>query len=337
MESSVEFILNKFGVPYKATQGGRELNYNCISPTHRDRNASAFINSITGKWHCFSCLKSGNLQSFVKIVSGENINLRDLLNDKDIARFKINSIYTESVKKILSYEDTVEFKSTYAMVSENFIPAGRSLDALKYLIKKRKLTKETIRKFKLMFAPEGEFENRIVIPYVKNGDVVGINTRDIGTSKLRYRYFINHIPFHDYIYNYENVVDFNYCILVEGPFDLMYMHQCGFKNVLSTLNTSINDEQISILSEFKKIIFCFDFDIETQAGQKAVLKHAENILSHIPDKPIYSVELPPGKDPDDCSYDELKLAFTKMKRIKLASPTSELNDIILQIKSRTTG
>ena len=58
----------------------------------------------------------------------------------------------------------------------------------------------------------------------------------------------------------------------------MYLVQCGYKNVISTLNTNISRKQLTKILNFKKIIFCFDNDEKTKAGQNAVLKHASDIL-----------------------------------------------------------
>ena len=102
----------------------------------------------------------------------------------------------------------------------------------------------------------------------------------------------------------------------------MYLHQCGFKNVISTLNTRITMGHLKRIIRFKRIIFCFDNDAETHAGQNAVIKHASTILSVAPKMDIYKVELPSGKDPNESSADELLECFKHLKKIKIDNDSS---------------
>jgi DNA primase len=233
---------------------------------------------------------------------------------------KIGSIYKTSVGNILSYENDADFSKQYEIESENFIPAEKSKKAYAYLTgDKRKLKLETIRKFGLLYARTGKYENRIIIPYSLNGKIIGMNSRFVGDcdSSKRYRYLINESRFENYIFNYDKAIDDKYCILVEGPFDLMYLVQCGYKNVVSTLNTRMTNGHIEKLMKFKKIIFCFDNDERTQAGQKAVLKHATTILKHIPDMLLYTVPLPTDTDANECEPDILNECFGKLQRLKM--------------------
>ena len=320
MQNTVEQIFDKLNISYKSTSGGKELQFNCVCKDHADTHASAFINSATGLWHCFGCLKSGNLKTLVRIVSGGEIKWESLVTPKDSLKMKIGSIYKTSVGQILSYENDADFINAFLLESENFVPAEKSKRAYNYLTgEKRKLTLKTIRQFKLMYARTGKYENRVIIPYSLNNKIIGMNSRFIGEcdSSKRYRYLINEVRFENYIFNYENAIDNKYCILVEGPFDLMYLVQCGYKNVVSTLNTRLSNGHIQKLMKFKKIIFCFDNDERTQAGQKAVLKHAKNILEYIPDMLLYTVPLPTDTDANECEPDILGECFGKLQRLKM--------------------
>lgn len=191
--------------------------------------------------------------------------------------------------------------------------------ARKYLTgNRRKLTAETVRRFKLRYAQSGVYERRVIIPYYKNNLIIGMNSRYIGDcdDSYRYRYMIDKARFDDYLYNEDSLENRDYCILVEGPFDLMYMVQCGFKNVVSTLNTRMTTGHLKKLLGFKKIIFCFDNDEETKAGQNAMMKHASTVLKYRPSMPVYKVTLPKGKDPNECTPDELADAMRHLHRIR---------------------
>lgn len=322
MISKVESVFNKLNIEYKETNGGRELQFRCICPEHNDRHASAFISSESGLWHCFSCGKSGNLNSFVNIATGGKSNAKEFITQGDGLKMRLESMYRASANKMLKYENDASFEESFNIeMNENFVKAERSDKAMEYLTKKRKLTIETIRRHNLMFAESGKYENRIIIPYYSNGIIIGMNSRYIGDceSGFRYRYMLNKERFSDYFYNWESLSDKKYCILVEGPFDLMYMTQCGYENTISTLNTSIREGHLKKLSKFKRIIFCFDTDIESLAGQNAVLKHASTILEKFPTIEILKATLPNGKDPNECSTDELRFVFGHLRKIRICN------------------
>lgn len=327
MISIVEQVFKKLNIDYTPRKNGVELQFRCINPNHPDRHASASINTQTGQWKCFSCLMAGNLKSLVKIVSGDTSDIDNLITPKDTVKFKIGSIYKASTKNILSYENTVNFSHTIECLMNDFMPATRDITSLNYLVKKRKLTKDTIKRHRLKYCKTGQYADRIIIPYYMNDELIGFNSRYIGDNPttLRYLYCLNNSLFESFIYNYENITNNEYCILAEGPFDLMYLVQCGYKNVISTLNTNISRKQLTKILNFKKIIFCFDNDEKTKAGQNAVLKHARDILDFAPDLPIYSAELPVGKDPNECTPDEILYAFSHLKRIRLEPKAAPLS------------
>lgn len=325
MNSKVETVLSKLNIPYKVIKGGRELQFRCICPNHNDRHASACISTESGLWHCFSCGESGNLRRFVNIAGGEDVDIKSFITPTDDLKMRLSKIYNESAKNMLIYENDNSFEEMFKTeIQDNFIPAYKNRESLKYLIHKRKLTLDTIKEFGLLYAVSGRYENRIIIPYYDNGRIVGMNSRYIGEceSSYRYRYLVNSARFDSYLYNFNNVNSYKYCILVEGPFDLMYLHQCGFNNVISTLNTRITNGHLKRIMKFKRIIFCFDNDAETHAGQNAVIKHASTILSVAPEMDIYKVELPLGKDPNECSSEELIECFKHLKRIKIDNASS---------------
>lgn len=315
----VEAVLQKLEIPYEPCRNGEELKITCPNPLHDDNNPSCFINSTTGLFHCFSCHFSGGLEKLIKVVTGEYQNLNELVSLEDTIQLKIVSMYKKSTKNILKYDIDLDFTETYKMERRRFKSALSSKKAYKYLTENRKLTKETIKKFNLQYCNDGIYENRIIITYKKDGNVIGFNSRYIGecSDKDRYRYFLNDIKFADYIFNIENVINNNFCIIVEGPFDLMYIQQLGFKNVISTLNTRLTEKQLLQIIDFKHIIFCYDNDIVSNAGDKARIKNASMILNICPTQSVIFMDLPEGKDPNSCSKLELITAWKNKYKVKI--------------------
>lgn len=48
---------------------GVERPFNCASPDHEDRNASASVNVVLGVWYCYSCGASGTVDGHVPTVA----------------------------------------------------------------------------------------------------------------------------------------------------------------------------------------------------------------------------------------------------------------------------
>lgn len=317
----VEQVLQKLNIEYTAHSRGQWLSFRCIHPKHNDRNASCNINVISGLWHCWSCPARGNLQMLVNMVDG-TLKLEDMVSEEDAVLLQIDSIYSKSMDRVMVYEKINDFKRDIEYIQRDFISALDNKDAREYLYN-RNLNDETIREFNLMFAIRGEYKDRVIIPYYIDGEMIGFNSRHIGDGH-RYLYFVDKNRFNGFIYNLGNVESRDSVILVEGPFDLMYMWQCGFKNVISTLNTSMNNEHMNKIFEFDKIIFCFDNDPISKAGDKAVLQHSKEILKISRNKLLFKVSLPNDKDdetrkrdPNNCSIVELLQAFKNITRIKI--------------------
>ena len=319
--SYINTILDELGIEYKEFKGGEELRFRCVHPKHKDKSPSAFINSQTGLWRCYSCQENGNINHILSYVTGHDKKLEDFFSKAQLFQFKIASIYKKSIDNMLMYEAKILFDETMEYEQSFFTPVEHNKDALDYLTNKRGFTLKTIREHKLMFADDGIYKDRIIIPYYKNGKLIGFNSRYIYdiNKKWRYLYYTNPFEIKGYIYNLENITNHKYCILCEGPLDLIWLQQCGFKNVISTLNTNVSTTHLETIMLFGKICFIFDNDKETQAGKKAVLKASKLILSINNRKTILNATLPIDKDPNDCSIEELKSVFNKITTIQLKS------------------
>ena len=89
------------------------------------------------------------------------------------------------------------------------------------------------------------------------------------------------------------------CILVEGYFDVLRMHQIGIENVVASSGTSLTMEQIRLVKRYtKNITMLYDGDA---AGQHAALRGTDMILSE--GMNVRVVLLPPEHDPDTFGKD----------------------------------
>lgn len=84
------------------------------------------------------------------------------------------------------------------------------------------------------------------------------------------------------------------CILVEGYFDVLRLHQIGIENVVASSGTSLTMEQIRLVKRYtKNITMLYDGDA---AGVHAALRGTDMILSE--GMNVRVVVLPPEHDPD---------------------------------------
>ncbi len=89
------------------------------------------------------------------------------------------------------------------------------------------------------------------------------------------------------------------CILVEGYFDVLRMHQIGIENVVASSGTSLTMEQIRLVKRYtKNITMLYDGDA---AGIHAALRGTDMILSE--GMNVRVVVLPPEHDPDTFGRD----------------------------------
>ena len=89
------------------------------------------------------------------------------------------------------------------------------------------------------------------------------------------------------------------CILVEGYFDVLRMHQIGIENVVASSGTSLTMEQIRLVKRYtKNVTMLYDGDA---AGLHAALRGTDMILSE--GMSVRVVVLPPEHDPDTFGRD----------------------------------
>ena len=90
------------------------------------------------------------------------------------------------------------------------------------------------------------------------------------------------------------IVNKDECILVEGYFDVLRMHQIGIENVVASSGTSLTNEQIRLIKRYtKNITMLYDGDA---AGVHAALRGTDMILAE--GMNVRVVVLPPEHDPD---------------------------------------
>ena len=205
--------------------------------------------------------------------------------------------------------------------------------ALAYL-KQRNLTDETIKIFKLGFAPAGDnlsqfllakgyskdllvksgisinagakiydrFKNRIIFPIEDyRGRIIAFGGRVLDDSQPKYLnspetpIFSKSQNLYGLSQAAANIRKQNVAVLVEGYMDVIACHQHGVTNAVASLGTALTVEQGKLLLRYaEKLFFAYDSDA---AGKKAVQKGIATLSDlgfH-----IKVVSYPDAKDPDE--------------------------------------
>jgi len=196
------------------------MNWKGLCPFHNEKTPSFMVNRERQFWHCFGCHEGGDVFAFFQKI--ENVDFSEALKVLAArAGVELKSYHPQAASLRSRLIDMHEFACTLFQ-RHLYSPAG-SL-ALRYLRESRKLTDETIRAWRLGFAPDGwrsllnalnekgyhdqdiiasglalssngriydRFRNRITFPVVSiHGQVVGFSARTM-SSKMNEPKYIN--------------------------------------------------------------------------------------------------------------------------------------------------
>lgn len=154
------------------------------------------------------------------------------------------------------------------------------------------------------------FRNRLMVPICNSeGDVIAFGGRALAADdQVKY---INSPETPIYTKG-NNLFAFHHAkaaikendsvIVVEGYFDAIMPHQCGFTNTVASLGTALTEAQAKLLiryTESKRVYLSFDAD---KAGAAAVERGVE-MLGTVAEGigvDLRVLRVPGGKDPDEC-------------------------------------
>ncbi len=315
-------------------------NFFACCPFHNEKSASFSISPSKQIFHCFGCGESGNSITFVMKYLGldfvgavrslaeqynvylpqeQNFTPQDREEQKKKKQHKLN--IHDVLKKTVNYYRRQLLTSSYAT----------------HYLENRKLTKETIDKFELGFAPNGfqnlasefsdyatnkllidsgltldsesgrrydRFRERITYP-IKNikGEVIGFGGRIITKGEPKYlnspetELFNKSKELYGLFEAAKSIREQNQVIVVEGYMDVIALYQHGITNAVATMGTSVTDEHIKQLFRMCDNI-CYSFDGDN-AGKKAAWRALERSVGLVTDiKSVNFLFLPEEHDPD---------------------------------------
>lgn len=130
-------------------QAGRNLKAPC--PFHQEKTASFMVSPEKGIYHCFGCGEGGDIFSFVMKMEGLDFRQAlEMLARKAGVELKERRGEDAGVKKLRArLLEAHELAVKYFQAS-----LVQNARALEYVVKKRKLTKQTVKDFGIGYAPD---------------------------------------------------------------------------------------------------------------------------------------------------------------------------------------
>ena len=156
--------------------------------------------------------------------------------------------------------------------------------------KSRGISKETLRALKVTegseFMPQtGKTENAIHFNYFVGGELTNVKYRDGRKNFKLYK------GAEKVFYNIDNIVGYEYCIIVEGEMDALSFYEAGVHNVVSVPNgATLNNNNLDYLdncidyfSDKEKIIIAVDSDEAGQTLQAELVRRLGAEICYIAD------------------------------------------------------
>jgi DNA primase len=327
---SIEELVSQYCHLQKA---GR--HFKALCPFHHDTHPSLLISPDKGIAYCFACQTGGDIFSFYQAI--EHVDFSEALRDlaekagvtlphratagpKQEEKQRLRScleealgFYQKSLKESREAQEILQARAVPAEIVERFQIgyAPNSFDALYTHLLRRGFSRREILGAGLGIQRELEeghtydrFRNRIIFPISDHqGHLVGFGGRTIGDDDAKYinspdgPLYSKSSALFGLSHAKEAVRERRCVILVEGYFDVLACHRLGITHVVAVSGTALTEQHVRILHRCaEKLILCLDQDpAGKQAAERAFVLAAPQGFS------ISSLQLPAGKDPDECS------------------------------------
>lgn len=299
-----------------------------LCPFHNEKTPSFGIDDQRGVYHCFGCNAGGDHFSFVMNTKNlEFMEACEYLADK-VNIVLPSTTYKEPKENLRLYE---LLEKTCTWYQEQLL-RNTSEHAQTYL-EKRKISTETIQKFRLGYAPSSgllkflkessftddecveagvaikgqnnffeKFKNRLMFPILSHkGQVIAFGGRILGEGEPKYLNSPETPVFkkRHVLYGFDKARKYmrTQGIIVEGYLDVIKLHQEGLPIAVAPLGTALTIEQLQQLWKIVPMpIIAFDGD---SAGLKAAYNAMEKALPYIrSDNSLKFLILPENEDPD---------------------------------------
>jgi len=260
-----DYLTQKFNGKFKISASGKELTAN--SPFEEDTHHKFSININTGLWQDFKSHTKGNFTQLYSFLEGKPYRQSQI----DITLGSIRKVEKSSyvAPVIEATHDLQEVVKTFIPITiysgEDEDPAVRK--AWTYLFGRCLFDLENPTQT-YFYCKEGEFADRVIIPFMNRGKVVFFQGRSLSeqhwpkylTPETTYG-----IKSSDVLYPFD--VTQNYVVVCEGPIDAVSLQLEGV-NATATMGSYPSAIQTTTLGKWGGKVICgYDND---EAGTKGL-------------------------------------------------------------------
>ena len=316
-------------------------NFKGLSPFSGEKTPSFIVSPEKNIWHDFSSNKGGDVFSFIMEVegvdfrgaiellaqrAGVDLSVYDSKGDQEAARMK---------RRLLEAHQLAARYYQQSMMQNN--------NALEYVFKKRKLSKEIVQTFLIGYAPDSGdalvqfltkkgfsaqelalggltnrfggdlFRGRMMVPLMDaSGQVIGFTGRILNDEPNAPKYLNTpETPLYNksrHVFGLsqakESIRKNDYTVIVEGNLDVVSSHQAGVTQVVATAGTAMTEAHLKALVRLSpNARLAFDGDAAGLAATERAIPIAQTVGID-----LTIVSLPDGfKDPDELIQEDVAL------------------------------
>ncbi len=316
-------------------------NFKGLSPFSGEKTPSFYVSPEKNIWHDFSSNKGGDVFSFVMEVEG--VDFREALellarragielSDYDS---KGNQEFAKMKRRLLEAHQWAARYYQQTLLKND--------SALEYVFKKRGLSKETVQKFQIGYAPDSGdalvqfltkkgftkqelsvggltnryggdlFRGRMMVPLMDpSGQVIGFTGRILKDEPNAPKYLNTpQSPLYDksrHVFGLsqakEAIRKNDYAVVVEGNMDVVTSHQVGVTQVVATAGTAMTESHLKALVRLSpNVRLAYDGDAAGLAATERSIPIAQNVGTE-----LTIISLPDDvKDPDELIQKGVKL------------------------------
>lgn len=324
-------------------------NYWGCCPFHNEKTPSFSVSPEKGFYYCFGCHAHGNVFNF--LMEHEHYSFLEAVEKlADRANVALPTIELSKDEQIRESQrqELYKINELAANFFHNCLTKTSLGKAGLMYLKQRGLSDETIKRFRLGFAPDSwdklykaftargidtnlliklglcreandkvydYFRNRVIFPICDGkGRVVAFGGRVLDDSKPKYlnspetEIFNKRRLLFGFDKAYRSIREKKQAILVEGYMDVIGAHNKGVTNVVASLGTAYTKEHGNLLIRQAEEVI-LAYDMDG-AGQKAAHRAIE--LLQNTDFSVRVLAMPDGKDPDEFVRNHGGEAFIKL-------------------------
>ena len=302
------------------------IGFNAVCCDDKRQRGGFIVNGGDAvSYHCFNCGFKCSWQPGRHISQKMNKFMRYLnIPDDVIAQLRLEALRldennTQSIRSIIpKFEPRAlpqearsfdEWKTFFQLTDENYKIPESFITVVDYLTKR----KIDLNAYPFYYTNKIGFNNRIIIPFLYKGEIVGWTARAVKDASPKY--LSEQQP--GYVFNLDNQQDDReFVIVCEGPFDALSIDGCAL------LGAEIKDSQNWLLKQLgKELILVPDRDHE---GPKTVERAIE--LG-------WSVSMPDWPDGvKDINDAVIKLG--KLAALWLIVNSKEANNLKIQLRAK---